>query len=308
MGIIDGGAPVRDLNVPPALKRGEQHEQVGGAVAFVLVIDPLRASPFHRDRRARLGNQLLGGFVQADERHFRIVRLSVDIQHLLHGRYECAIGLRRDDPLFLAVRLKRVFLRTRPIVLSLARSTMPRYTTLSSKSRSVQRARPSGGVEQARAVRRAWLSPSKIGSLAGVARCLRLRTASRPSSTNCWRTRVTMDMLVSSALTIWPSLQPSPCSEASALRSILAFNSRLAGLLPLLISACRWLRSASFSLTTYLFTPASLAAMAKSCSGFSSRQRGRKSSNQTRQLLWTHFRPLNQFAAHNLLNLNDAGH
>jgi hypothetical protein len=48
--------------------------------------------------------------------------------------------------------------------------------------------------------------------------------------------------------------------------------------------------------------------MAKSCSGFSGRQRGQKSPNQTRQLLWTHFRPLNQFAAHNMLNLNNAGY
>src|SRR5258706_8111247 len=240
----------------------------------------------------------------------RIVRLRINLQHLFHGCYECAIGLRRDDPSFFAVRLKRVFLRTRPIVLSLARSAMPSPTTLSSKSRSVQRARPSGGVEQAREVRRACFSPSKMGVLADVARCLRLSTASSPSSTNCWRTRVTMDMLVSRAFMIWPSLQPSPCSEISALRSILAFSSRLAGLLPLLISACKWLRSASSSLTTYFFTAMSLAAMVKSCSGFSRRQAWAAANHRIRlaHCCGCPFATLNQFAARNLLNVNDTGY
>jgi hypothetical protein len=39
-----------------------------------------------------------------------------------------------------------VFLSVRPIVLSLARSTMPSSTTLFSNSRKVQRARPLGGL------------------------------------------------------------------------------------------------------------------------------------------------------------------
>src|SRR5208337_2378816 len=195
-----------------------------------------------------LRNKLLGGFVQAHERHLRIVWLRINIQHLFHGRYEGGVGLWRDDPLFFAVGLKRVFFRTRPIVLSLAASTMPSSTTLSSRSRSVQRARPSGGVEQAKAVSRACFSPSKMGVRAGVSRRLRLSTASSPSSTSCWRTRVTMDMFVSRASTIRPSLQPSPCSEASALSSIRAFSSGLAELLPLLRSVCRRLRSASSNL------------------------------------------------------------
>src|ERR1700704_2503514 len=308
MSIIDSSAAVRDLGMPPPLKRCEQHEQIGGAVAFVFVVNPLRASLFHRDRRARFRHQLLGGLVQANERDFRIVRLRINLQHLFHGCYECAIGLRRDDPLFFAVRLKRVFLRTRPIVLLLARSAMPSSTTWSSKSRSVQRARPSGGLEQAKAVRRACFSPSKMGVLAGVARCLRLRTASRPSSTNCWRTRVTIDMLVSRASMIWPSLQPSPCSEVSALRSILAFSSRLAGLLPLLISACKWLRSASSSLTTYFFTAMSLAAMAKSCSVSPAASAAANHRIRLANCCGCHFATLNQFAAPNLLNLNDAGY
>src|SRR5665648_155263 len=223
--------------MPPAFQRGEHHEQIGCAVSFIFVVDALRASRLHRDRRARLADQLLGGLVQTDQGNIWIVRLGVNGQHVLHVRYERAIGLRWDDPLFLAVRLKCIFFKTRPIVLSLARSTMPNSTTLSSRSRSVQRARPSGGAEQASAVSRACFSPSKIGCIAVVSRCLRLSTASRPSSTSCWRTRETIEALVSRAFIIWPSLHASPAAEASAFNNIRAFNNRLAGLLPLLINA-----------------------------------------------------------------------
>src|SRR3984893_17633429 len=46
-----------------------------------------------------------------------------------------------------------------------------------------------GGLEQASAINLASFSPSKIRATAGVARCLRLNTASKPSSTSCFRTR-----------------------------------------------------------------------------------------------------------------------
>jgi hypothetical protein len=47
-------------------------------------------------------------------------------------------------------------------VLSLARSTMLSSTTLFSNNRKVQRARPLGGLEQARAINLASFSPSKL--------------------------------------------------------------------------------------------------------------------------------------------------
>ena len=60
------------------------------------------------------------------------------------------------------MRLESVFLSVRPIVLSLARSTMLSSTTLFSNNRKVQRARPLGGLEQAKAISLASFSPSKI--------------------------------------------------------------------------------------------------------------------------------------------------
>src|SRR5437870_11895958 len=113
----------------------------------------------------------------------------VDGKHIFHCGYEGAVGLRRDDPALPAMGLETVFLSVRPIVESLARSTMPSSTTLFSSNRNVQRVRPLGGLEQAKAISLASLSPSNIGGTAGVARCLRLNTASRPSSTSCLRTR-----------------------------------------------------------------------------------------------------------------------
>jgi hypothetical protein len=40
-------------------ERGEQHKQIGGAVALILVIITGRAAGFHRHRHAGLGNELL---------------------------------------------------------------------------------------------------------------------------------------------------------------------------------------------------------------------------------------------------------
>jgi hypothetical protein len=70
-----------------------------------------------------------------------------------------------------------------------------------------------------------------------------------------------MDALVSSALMIRLSLQPSPASEMSAFNNIRAFNKRWAALLPFRISTSSCSRSSPLSRTTYFFTEISLAAM-----------------------------------------------
>src|SRR5262249_15755554 len=118
-----------------------------------------------------------------------LVRAGVDGGHVFHRRHEGAVGLGRDHPALPPMRFETVFLSVRWIVESLARSTMPSSTTLFSNSRNVQRARPFGGLEQAKAISLASFSPSKMRATAGLPRCLRLRTASNPSSTNCLRTR-----------------------------------------------------------------------------------------------------------------------
>src|SRR5258708_38151793 len=180
---------IGDFDMAPAFERGEHHEEVGGAVALVLVIATRGASRLDRDRQARFGKELLGGLVQAHQRVIGIAWPRVDRQHIFHGGYERAIGLRRNEPALPAMGLENVFFSARPIVESLARSTIWSSTTFFSNSRRVQRARPLGGLEQASAISFASFSPSKIRAIAGVARCLRLNTASKPSSTSCLRTR-----------------------------------------------------------------------------------------------------------------------
>src|SRR6516165_2010724 len=66
----------------------------------------------------------------------------IDLQHIFHCGYECAVLLGRDNPLFSDVGFENVFFRTRPIVLSLALSTILSSTTFSSSSRNVQRSTP----------------------------------------------------------------------------------------------------------------------------------------------------------------------
>src|SRR5665811_2089569 len=67
-----------------------------------------------------------------------------------------------------------------------------------------------------------------------------------------------MDAVVSSALMIRLSLQPSPASETSAFNNIRAFSRRCAALLPFRISASSCSRSSPLSRTTYFFTEISV--------------------------------------------------
>ena len=73
-------------------------------------------------------------------------------------------------------------------------------TTLSSSSRKVHLTRPSGGLEQAKAISLASAAPSKIRFLAEFGECFGTRTEAKPSYTNCCRVRATVSTLVSSGV------------------------------------------------------------------------------------------------------------
>ncbi len=57
--VVHGGVAIRDFDMAPAFERREQHEEVGGPIALVLVIATGRAPRYHRDWRPRLGEELL---------------------------------------------------------------------------------------------------------------------------------------------------------------------------------------------------------------------------------------------------------
>jgi hypothetical protein len=68
----------------PTFQRREQHEPIGHAVAFVFVIVTLRVSRFGADRRARLDDQLLRGFVEAHEGARGIARPVTELRNIFH--------------------------------------------------------------------------------------------------------------------------------------------------------------------------------------------------------------------------------
>src|SRR5258707_4120458 len=175
---------VRDLDVPPAFQRSEQHEQIGGAVAFIFIIVPRGSSRLRRDGHACLSDQLFRCLVQAYDGVFRIVGPMIHLQHIFHRGNERGTRVGWNDPLFFQMWPEDIFFSVRPIVLSLARSTMFSSTTLSSSRTSVHRARPFGGGEQAKAISLASAAPSKMRRLAEFGECLRVSTPSKPSSTN----------------------------------------------------------------------------------------------------------------------------
>src|SRR5438876_4181027 len=260
VGTIDGGAAVGALDMPPAFQRREHHDQIGDAIAFVFVIVTRWLSRFGGDRRARVDDQLLRGFVEAHERALRIVRSLIDFQDVFHGGDKRRVGVGRNHPLLLAMRLENVFFSVRPIVLSLARSTMCSSTTFSSSRRRLHLAKPSGTGESVSAISLASAAPSKIRRRAEFELYLRANTASNPSSTSWRLVRSTVAMLVSSAAAIRLSLQPSPASDMSAFNRMRAFVSSWAERLPLRINSLSRSRSSASSLTTYFLTAISFPA------------------------------------------------
>src|SRR5271157_5656818 len=255
MGVVDGGAPLADLDPPPAFERGEDHEQGGGSVALVLVVVAGWTSRRRDDRRARFDRQLLGRLVEANDGSFWVVRTPVDVEHVLHAGDEVGVGVGRNDPLFLEVRLEDVFFRIRPMVLSLALATIPSSTTFSSSRRSVQCARPSGGFEQATAISFASASPSKIFGRAHAGLYCRVSTASNPCSTRRLRARETLLRLVSSASTICRSVHAGPSLDSSAFKRILARVATSTIGRPLCRNSSSRVRSSALSRTTYFFPP-----------------------------------------------------
>ena len=107
--VIERGMAVGDFDMAPSLQWSEQHEQIGGAVALILVIVPGWLAWLRQDWDTRLLDELLRRLVQADDGSIWIMWPLVDLQDVLHAGYEGGAGLRRDDPLLLEVRLESVF-------------------------------------------------------------------------------------------------------------------------------------------------------------------------------------------------------
>ena len=85
----------------------EDDEQIGGAVAAILVIVTFELARLGRDRLAHLADELDRAFVEADHRALRIGRFGIEVEHILHAGDVLAIDL-RNAPHVLAPGLEVV--------------------------------------------------------------------------------------------------------------------------------------------------------------------------------------------------------
>ena len=140
MGVVGGGVAVGHFDAAPAFEWRDHHEQTGHTVAMVFVIVTRLAPRRGWHGSSRFRNQRLRRFVHANHGTLRVMRPLIDLQHVFHIGDEGRVGLRRDPPWLLEMRLENVFLSVRPIVLSLAFATMFNSTTFCSSRLSVHRA------------------------------------------------------------------------------------------------------------------------------------------------------------------------
>ena len=218
----------RSLHMPPAFQRREHHEQIGARRCVGIrnrdapCVLASRGSA-HAPRRSAASRSRRGTRADAADRAASDrppARLPWWRQR---PRWRPA-----ESPLLLAMRFENVFFSVRPIVLSLARSTMCSSTTFSSSRRRLHLAKPSGAGERVSAINFASAAPSKIRGRAELGLYLRASTASNPSSTSWRLVRSTVAMLVSSAAAIRLSLQPVLASDTSAFKRIRTFVSNCA--------------------------------------------------------------------------------
>ena len=140
-----------------------EHEQITGAVAPVLIVEPLSPSRPGWERYATLPNELSGGLIKTDRRSLGVVGLLIQVQDILHGRYKLCAH-RWNAPLLPLPGLQLVFLSIWRTVSGEMDGAKPNSTTFLAKRRSVQRPRPSGGVLHATAI--TWASCFPLSSVA----------------------------------------------------------------------------------------------------------------------------------------------
>lgn len=129
-------------------------------------------------------------------------------------------------------------------------STILSSTSLSASSRTVHRWWPAGACEQARAVRRASNSPSKVGAR-GLRGGLRANAASSPSSTKrCLRCSSVREVTPKADATS-ATFQGSPCLPASHNSNARAWMNLAAVEWPLRVNSVSCSRSAFVRVTLY---------------------------------------------------------
>src|SRR5262245_2967027 len=236
-------AALRDFNMSPATLWADKHKQVTRALALVFVILAFWSTRSSRNDRAHFADQLIRTLIKAHSRTPGVFDLGIQVQHILH-MIDKPGAHRRDDPLLDAPGFENVFFSVRRTVSSEIASTSESATNSSASNCMVQRFWPSGGVEQAVAIRRASCLASSLRLAPG--RGCSLSAASRLPSTNFWRVRSTVRLPMCRAAAIAASVAPS-----SALSKMWARLSLRAPRVPFLIRSSNCDRSASVRSTIY---------------------------------------------------------
>src|SRR5215471_12035542 len=233
-----------DDNMSPADLRFTEQKKITGSVALVFIVIAHRLARFGGQRCACLRNQLLARFIEVDFRARGIIRLLVEVKHVLHGGDKLSAHVWQAPLLFLP-GLEFVFLSTCRTVSRAIDGAKPNSTTLSAKSRRVQCACPSGAGVHATAIKCASCLPVSFRRAPG-----RGASSSAPRfvSTNRWRVRATVAVPTSNVAAIALSLSPS-----AALSRMRARVSLRAPVLPPRSRCSKVARSSALKSTTYFF-------------------------------------------------------
>lgn len=97
MGEVLVGAALGDLDVSPGAVRIDEANQVGRAVAAILVVDAAPNSRGWGDGYSGLADQLRGALVEADHRVVWVGGLGVKLHHILHAGHEVPSTLGRHQ-------------------------------------------------------------------------------------------------------------------------------------------------------------------------------------------------------------------
>ena len=160
--VLDTSSMLKDRTNTVAPKGFNCNKQIADAVSLISVIFAPYLAGLHRNWLNCIPNQLAGTLVEVNHRTSWIIGQLMLTENIFHmpnefrGDFTNAPHLPQMWPQFVFFRNLRK--PSYEIV-----STNPSSTALSASRRSVQRFRPSGGSEQARAVMFAAVSPSSLG-------------------------------------------------------------------------------------------------------------------------------------------------
>src|ERR1700675_3143546 len=233
------GPPVGDLYLTPGSVGVEKDEQVDPPVASILAVIALMLPRHGLDRLPYLTDELGRALVETDNRALRIRRLRIQVStSSMRATYSPSIcGMHH---LSLRHGLRSFSVSRRRTVSREMLSCSVSLTSSSANSSRVQRARPSGGLEQAVAISRASSLPESLRDAPG--RGSSLNASSRLPTKKRRLVRYTVDPPTPTLIAM--SSSPAPASAASKICARLSLR---AACLPALRSAVSSPRSAWLS-------------------------------------------------------------